>query len=111
LALVAFDMTEKKRTKVGPAHQANPTDQNNAQPLPKRSRKRARTSGESAPLPTSGAPPSRVDGSDARGFADAREEMIRIAAYYLAQERGFAPGAEMDDWLAAEIAIDANLNE
>ncbi|MCL6555274.1 MAG: DUF2934 domain-containing protein [Burkholderiales bacterium] len=40
---------------------------------------------------------------------EAREAMIREAAYYLAERRGFAPGHELDDWLAAEAAIDRDL--
>ena len=31
-----------------------------------------------------------------------REEIIGKAAYYRAEQRGFAPGSELDDWLAAE---------
>jgi hypothetical protein len=31
--------------------------------------------------------------------------MVAVAAYYRAQKRGFAPGGELDDWLAAEIEI------
>ena len=31
--------------------------------------------------------------------------MIAAAAYHLAAERGFAPGHEIDDWLAAEKMI------
>lgn len=31
-----------------------------------------------------------------------RRERIAIAAYYLAERRGFAPGHEKEDWLAAE---------
>ena len=27
---------------------------------------------------------------------------VQVAAYYKAQARGFAPGYELDDWLAAE---------
>jgi hypothetical protein len=27
----------------------------------------------------------------------------------LAEQRGFAPGFEIDDWLAAEAAVDAHL--
>ena len=27
---------------------------------------------------------------------------VQLAAYYKAQARGFAPGYELDDWLAAE---------
>lgn len=45
-----------------------------------------------------------------RGMSiEAREAMIREAAYYLAEKRGFAPGHELDDWLAAEAAIDRDL--
>ena len=33
--------------------------------------------------------------------------MIEIAAYYLAECRGFAPGGADADWLCAEQAIDA----
>lgn len=32
---------------------------------------------------------------------------IAVAAYFLAEHRGFAPGHELDDWLAAEDAIEA----
>lgn len=37
---------------------------------------------------------------------DTREAMISEAAYYLAQARGFAPGHDLEDWLAAEAALD-----
>lgn len=36
-----------------------------------------------------------------------RHQMIAEAAYYLAQRRGFIPGYEEEDWLAAELQIDA----
>lgn len=32
----------------------------------------------------------------------AREERIRLAAYAIAESRGFAPGFEVEDWLEAE---------
>ena len=35
-----------------------------------------------------------------------REAMIREAAYFRAQRRGFAAGCELEDWLAAELEID-----
>lgn len=35
------------------------------------------------------------------------EAMVAEAAYYLAEQRGFAPGSEMDDWLAAEAQVRA----
>ncbi len=31
--------------------------------------------------------------------------MVAEAAYYLAEQRGFSPGYEMDDWLAAEAHV------
>jgi hypothetical protein len=33
---------------------------------------------------------------------DARRGRIAERAYRLAEQRGFAPGSELDDWLAAE---------
>lgn len=37
---------------------------------------------------------------------DERHRMIAERAYYRAQRRGFAPGAELEDWLLAEAEID-----
>jgi len=33
------------------------------------------------------------------------DAMIAVAAYYRAERRGFAPGAELEDWLDAEAEI------
>lgn len=33
------------------------------------------------------------------------QSRIEIAAYYKAQARGFAPGHELEDWLAAEKEV------
>ena len=35
--------------------------------------------------------------------------MIATAAYYRAEKRHFAPGCELEDWIAAELEIDALL--
>jgi hypothetical protein len=45
----------------------------------------------------------------ARVDAEFRHEMIAKAAYYIAEQRGFAPGHELADWCAAEAAVDASL--
>jgi hypothetical protein len=37
-----------------------------------------------------------------------RHEAIACAAYFRAQARGFAPGCELEDWLAAEQQIGAH---
>jgi hypothetical protein len=34
--------------------------------------------------------------------ADDRQDRIATAAYYKAEARGFIPGLEIDDWVAAE---------
>jgi hypothetical protein len=40
---------------------------------------------------------------------ETRYEMVRTAAYYIAEQRGFIPGHETEDWLAAEKAVDSLL--
>jgi len=40
---------------------------------------------------------------------DLRYEMIARAAYLRAEQRGFAPGRELDDWLDAAAEVDARL--
>ena len=40
---------------------------------------------------------------------DARRAMIAQAAYLRAERRGFAPGGELEDWMAAEAEVDALL--
>lgn len=41
------------------------------------------------------------------GAPSQREELIRQRAYFKAMQRQFAPGHELDDWLAAEDEVDA----
>lgn len=38
-----------------------------------------------------------------------REQMIAKAAYFRAEQRNFAPGHELEDWLAAEREVDRQL--
>ena len=41
----------------------------------------------------------------AKPSSAARDEMVRTAAYFRAERRGFAPGYEWEDWLAAEAEV------
>jgi len=41
--------------------------------------------------------------------AEVRRSMIAEGAYLRAERRGFAPGHETEDWLAAEAEVDALL--
>lgn len=52
---------------------------------------------------TSGQATKGIESSDALQ----RVTSIATAAYFKAAERGFAPGGELDDWLAAETEFDA----
>lgn len=40
-----------------------------------------------------------------------RYRMIAEAAYFRAEQRGFAPGHDLADWLAAEMEIDVLLGD
>ena len=39
-----------------------------------------------------------------------RAALIAEAAFFRAEKRGFAPGHEVEDWLAAESEVDAKLH-
>jgi hypothetical protein len=73
---------------------------------------------ESAPAekapPRRRAAPAKPTAASAAGTGitvseDARRAMIAQAAYLRAERRGFAPGGEVEDWLAAEAEVDALL--
>lgn len=57
---------------------------------------------KTAASPQKVAPPVFVD-------PEQRAALIAEAAYFRAQRRGFAPGGEVEDWLAAEAEVDARL--
>jgi hypothetical protein len=37
---------------------------------------------------------------------DVRRQLVAAEAYFLAERRGFAAGHELEDWIAAEAAVD-----
>ena len=47
----------------------------------------------------------------ATNFVDPQQRcaLIARAAYFRAMQRGFSPGNELSDWLAAEAEVDAEL--
>ena len=53
------------------------------------------------------APFSPIETSRSGIDADKHQEDIALSAYRRAEARGFAPGGEMEDWLAAEREIAA----
>jgi hypothetical protein len=70
---------------------------------------------ESAPPAGAAAAPARtrksptVAKSRVKVTPEARRALIAESAYLRAERRGFAPGHESEDWLAAEAEIDALL--
>lgn len=59
-----------------------------------------------APTSPAGDAPAAIVGTTL-----SRQELIAIDAYFHAEKRGFVPGFELDDWLAAEHAVDQRLRE
>lgn len=61
------------------------------------------------PRPAAGSAPRKRATERETGVPDGatRHALIAEAAYLIAARRGFAPGQELDDWLAAELEIDA----
>jgi Protein of unknown function (DUF2934) len=62
-----------------------------------------------------GTQPARAPGARGKSAGRAavspenRRAMIAQAAYLRAERRGFEPGQETEDWLAAEVEVDALL--
>ncbi len=74
-----------------------------------------KASGKSAATPPSTRrPATEIPRSRAkkRGFVPPEDRMrfIAEAAYFKAEQRGFAGGGELGDWIEAEAEIDALLN-
>ena len=42
---------------------------------------------------------------------EVRHQLVATEAYFIAERRGFAAGNELDDWLAAEAAVDSRLQQ
>jgi len=64
-----------------------------------------------ATAPSSRTPQAKPDASEGSVVVtlEQRQIMIGEAAYYIAEHRGFEPGHDVDDWLAAERQIDGTL--
>jgi len=61
------------------------------------------------PRPSARVRPSPPEPSRLALTPEGRRAMISEGAYLRAERRGFAPGHETEDWLAAEAEVDALL--
>ena len=66
---------------------------------------------KAAPRARPRAPPPSDNARIAATLAgpEVRHGIIAQAAYFRARRRGFAPGHELEDWLAAEAEVEATL--
>lgn len=59
--------------------------------------------------PRTATPPQRADQQDeTQEMDDVQDDVqrrIAVAAYYRAEQRGFEPGHELEDWIAAEKEV------
>jgi phage repressor protein C with HTH and peptisase S24 domain len=98
--------TKKKTVKAAPATGSSKTRaaaKTTAKQKPAATATSNRTAAARKPRTTS-AKTNRVDTEQRRNY-------IEVAAYYIAERRGFIGGNEADDWAAAEIEIDRLLSE
>ncbi len=61
--------------------------------------------------PTPANPPSAPDLTWGGLTPEQREAMIRDSAYFFYANRGYAPGYDFDDWLAAEAEVKSRMAE
>lgn len=73
-------------------------------------RNRARSPGDLIPSETAH-PATDASVASTDCSTRSRQELIATEAYCRAEQRGFAPGCELDDWLAAERTVDERLRE
>jgi hypothetical protein len=67
----------------------------------------SKTLQRASPAASSSIDPSPFSGTGrASDNSESRAIRIQRVAYHRAEQRGFAPGAELEDWLAAEREID-----
>jgi hypothetical protein len=74
-------------------------------PAARQAKPAARSKSDVSAKPRARAKPAETARTDSD--VGASHDDIAVAAYFRAQDRGFTPGAEMDDWLHAEQEIRA----
>lgn len=72
---------------------------------------KAKTSPKAKTVPKAKVAPKAVARKPASVPPERRRNYIEMAAYYIAERRGFAPGNLLDDWVQAEAEIDRLLAE
>jgi len=88
---------------------ANPEPVAKAKPVPKATPKKVAAK---PPPKAAGAKSARSAARKKVGIpAEQRRNYVEMAAYYIAERRGFGPGNLLEDWVQAEAEIDRLLAE
>lgn len=96
---------EKKPAKAKPAAKATAASASKPAAKPKEVAKTAATK-------TAAKPVARVAKKSAPALTpEQRRYYVEVAAYYIAERRGFHGGSEIDDWVQAETEIDRLVSE
>jgi DUF2934 family protein len=88
-----------------PKSELNPGDSVSGRPL-----RKPRSEGANGSTAARAEPPRAGGDGVARLSEDELNAMISRAAYLRAEQRGFQPGHEVEDWLAAEAEIRAMMS-
>jgi hypothetical protein len=82
-------------------------------PVPKKAAPKAvpKVAAKPAAKPAAAKPQKPGSKKPANISLEKRKHYIEMAAYYIAERRGFAPGNLLDDWVQAEAEIDRLLAE
>ncbi len=83
---------------------------NTGKPTPVKKRAAAKKRAAPRKAATRKAGADKSNSSPVNISAEERWRMVATAAYHRAEQRGFAPGHEVEDWLNAEKEIDAVLS-
>ncbi len=101
-------MAEKKKT-AGSSKKSATETKTAAKEKPTKASTAPKKSSSTTAAPKSSTPRAKKGNGANPVTEEMRQHMIREAAYYRAQHRGFGGEAEMDDWLVAEREIDTML--
>lgn len=99
---------------VKPKTAAKPAAKTTTKAAPKAATAKPATGRSAAAKSTATAKPAKAaakPGTVPALSAEQRRYYVEVAAYYIAERRGFHGGSQLDDWVTAEAEIDRLLRE
>ncbi len=113
---MASTKTPAKSTPAKPPAKKTDATVSKAKPAPKtkvaaKPKPAPKAAPKSTPKAAAAKPPRSRTKKPAGVPAEQRRHYVEMAAYYIAERRGFAPGNPLEDWVQAEAEIDRLLAE